>query len=59
MKTAQEKLQRHVEKQREYQQRAIARQREKQADPEWRQAQYEKQREHNSWIGFYRILFYK
>ncbi|MDU4916626.1 MAG: Ref family recombination enhancement nuclease [Klebsiella pneumoniae] len=48
MKTAQEKLQRHVEKQREYQQRAIARQREKQADPEWRQAQYEKQRERQS-----------
>lgn len=48
MKTAQEKLQRHVEKQREYQQRAIARQREKQADPEWRKAQYEKQRERQS-----------
>ena len=45
MKTAQEKLQRHVERQREYQQRAIARQREKQADPEWRQTQYDKQRE--------------
>ena len=48
MKTAQEKLQRHVEKQREYQQRAIARQREQQADPEWRQAQYEKQRKRQS-----------
>lgn len=48
MKTAQEKLQRHLEKQREYQQRAIARQREKQASPEWRQAQYEKQRERQS-----------
>lgn len=45
MKTAQEKLQCHFEKQREYQARAIARQREKQADPEWRAEQYEKQRE--------------
>ncbi|OAT17166.1 recombination enhancement function protein [Buttiauxella gaviniae ATCC 51604] len=48
MKTAQEKLQRHADKQREYQQRAIARQREKQSDPEWRQAQYDKQRERQS-----------
>lgn len=45
MKTAQEKLQCHFEKQREYQARAIARQREKQANPEWRAEQYEKQRE--------------
>lgn len=45
MKTAHEKLQCHFEKQREYQARAIARQREKQADPEWRAEQYEKQRE--------------
>ncbi|NUL35059.1 Ref family recombination enhancement nuclease [Kosakonia sacchari] len=45
MKTAQEKLQCHFEKQREYQARAIARQRERQSDPEWRKAQYEKQRE--------------
>ena len=44
MKTEQEKLQRHFEKQREYQARAIARQREKQADPAWRAEQYEKQR---------------
>lgn len=44
MKTAQEKLQCHFEKQREYQTRAIARQREKQADPVWRAEQYEKQR---------------
>lgn len=48
MKTAEEKLQRHFEKRHEYQQRAIARQREKQANPEWRQAQYEKQRERQS-----------
>lgn len=48
MKTAQEKLQCHFDKQREYQARAIARQREKQADPEWRAAQYEKQRERQS-----------
>lgn len=45
MKTEQEKLQCHYAKQREYQARAIARQREKQADPEWRAEQYEKQRE--------------
>lgn len=45
MKTEQEKLQCHFEKQREYQARAIARQRAKQADPEWRAEQYEKQRE--------------
>ncbi|NCB85953.1 MAG: recombinase [Gammaproteobacteria bacterium] len=44
MKTAQEKLQCHFDKQREYQARAIARQREKQADPDWRAGQYEKQR---------------
>ncbi|BDN97312.1 hypothetical protein KAM621c_24170 [Citrobacter braakii] len=44
MKTAQEKLQCHNAKQREWQERAIARQREKQADPEWRAEQYEKQR---------------
>ncbi|EJX8471085.1 recombinase, partial [Salmonella enterica] len=40
MKTAEEKLQRNFERQRMYQQRAIERQREKQANPEWRQAQY-------------------
>lgn len=51
MKTAQEKLQRHADKQREYQQRAIARQREKQSDPEWRQAQYDKQRERQSRVN--------
>ena len=45
MKTEQEKLQCHYSKQREYQARAIARQRAKQADPEWRAEQYEKQRE--------------
>lgn len=45
MKTAQEKLQCHFNKQREYQTRAITRQREKQADPEWRSEQYAKQRE--------------
>lgn len=45
MKTAEEKLQRNFERQRMYQQRAIERQREKQANPEWRQAQYDKQRE--------------
>lgn len=45
MKIIQEKLQRNSEKQREYQIRAIARQRERQADPEWRQSQYDKQRE--------------
>lgn len=44
MKTTEKKLQRHVEKQREYQQRAIERQRAKLSDPEWRQAQYDKQR---------------
>ncbi|BBR58926.1 Ref family recombination enhancement nuclease [Klebsiella sp. WP4-W18-ESBL-05] len=44
MKTAQEKLQCHHDKQREYQARAIARQREKLADPNWRAEQYEKQR---------------
>lgn len=44
MKTASEKLQRHFEKQREYQQRAIERQRAKMADPDWRQAQYDKHR---------------
>lgn len=44
MKTEQEKLQGHFEKQREYQARAIARQRVKQADPAWRAEQYEKQR---------------
>lgn len=44
MKTAQEKLQCHFYKQREYQARALARQREKQSDPEWRAEQYEKQR---------------
>lgn len=45
MKTEQEKLQCHFEKQREYRARAIARQRAKQEDPEWRAEQYEKQRE--------------
>lgn len=44
MKTAEQKLQHHAEKQREYQQRAIDRQRAKQSDPEWRREQYEKQR---------------
>lgn len=44
MKTIAEKLQCHAEKQREYQQRAIARQRAKQSDPEWRQEQFDKQR---------------
>ncbi|EDK0168699.1 recombinase [Salmonella enterica] len=48
MKTAEEKLQRNFERQRMYQQRAIKRQREKQANPEWRQAQYDKQRERQS-----------
>lgn len=48
MKTAEEKLQRNFERQRMYQQRAIERQREKQANPEWRQAQYDKQRERQS-----------
>ncbi|WP_438436391.1 Ref family recombination enhancement nuclease [Kluyvera georgiana] len=48
MKTIEEKLQRNFERQRTYQQRAIERQREKQANPEWRQAQYEKQRERQS-----------
>lgn len=45
MKTIQEKLQCHIESQRRNQARAIARQREKQADPAWRAEQYEKQRE--------------
>jgi len=45
VKTVEEKLQRHVEKQREYQQRAIERQRAKQTDPEWRRQQFDKQRE--------------
>jgi thioesterase domain-containing protein len=44
MKTIAVKLQCHVNKQREYQQRAIERQRAKQADPDWRREQYEKQR---------------
>lgn len=44
MKTIQEKLQCHIERQRRNQARAIARQREKQADPAWRAEQYEKQR---------------
>lgn len=48
MKTIEEKLQRNFERQRTYQQRAIERQREKQANPEWRQAQYEKHRERQS-----------
>lgn len=48
MKTAEEKLQRNFERQRMYQQRAIKRRREKQANPEWRQAQYDKQRERQS-----------
>ncbi|MGK4317978.1 hypothetical protein N0P75_03175 [Citrobacter youngae] len=48
MKTIEEKLQRNFERQRTYQQRAIERQREKQANPEWRLAQYEKQRERQS-----------
>ncbi|UVV93664.1 Ref family protein [Citrobacter freundii] len=45
MKTIQERLQCHIESQRRNQARAIARQREKQADPTWRAEQYEKQRE--------------
>lgn len=44
MKITEEKLQCHFKKQREYQQRAISRQRAKQASPEWRREQYEKQR---------------
>lgn len=48
MKTTEEKLQRNFERQRTYQQRAIERQREKLANPEWRQAQYEKHRERQS-----------
>ncbi|WOR42026.1 Ref family recombination enhancement nuclease [Citrobacter freundii] len=44
MKTIQEKLQCHIERQRRNQAWAIARQREKQADPAWRAEQYEKQR---------------
>lgn len=47
MKTIQEKLQCHIERQRRNQARAIARQREKQADPAWRAEQYEKQRKGN------------
>ncbi|QEO01384.1 Ref family recombination enhancement nuclease [Enterobacter kobei] len=45
MKTIQERLQCHIESQRRNQARAIARQREKQADPTWRAEQHEKQRE--------------
>ena len=44
MKTIQEKLQCHIERQRRNQARAIACPREKQADPAWRAEQYEKQR---------------
>lgn len=44
MKTTEEKLQRNFEKQREYQRRAIERQREKLSDPVWRREQYDKQR---------------
>lgn len=47
MKTEAEKIAHHYAKQREYQQNAIARQRERQASPEWRQQQYEKQKARN------------
>lgn len=44
MKTEAEKIAHHYAKQREYQQNAIARQRERQASPEWRQKQYDKRK---------------